>query len=66
MDQQILTETVAIITPIGQKGSGVWNRQSHQGLYGFVIRDLPSGQDKAGRTSLIVTSGMDFARKAAA
>ena len=66
MDQKVLAETVAVITPISQPGPGVWSRKFQQGIYGFIVRDLPAGEDKAKRASLIVTSGMDFARKAAA
>ncbi|MEJ5118722.1 hypothetical protein WH158_15035 [Gluconobacter cerinus] len=66
MDQQVLAETVAVITPIGQHGPGVWSRKFQQGSYGFIVRDLPAGEDKAKRTSLIVASGVDFARKATA
>ncbi|KXV35833.1 hypothetical protein AD940_01445 [Gluconobacter thailandicus] len=66
MDQKVLAETVAVITPISQHGPGVWSRKFQQGIYGFIVRDLPAGEDKAKRTSLIVASGVDFARKAAA
>ncbi|WP_249198368.1 hypothetical protein, partial [Gluconobacter cerinus] len=59
-------ETVTVIAPVGQHGFGARDRQRHQGVCGFVIRDLASGKDKAERASLSVTSGMDFARKAAA
>nr|WP_228125394.1 MULTISPECIES: hypothetical protein [Gluconobacter] len=54
------------MAPISQHGFEVWNRQLHQSIYGFVVRNLTAGQDKAERASLIVTSDMDFARKAAA
>jgi len=66
VDQQILPEAVIIMASISQHGFGVWNRKHHQGICGFVIRDLTSAKDKAERASLIVTSDMDFARKAAA
>ncbi|KXV45181.1 hypothetical protein AD943_00155 [Gluconobacter roseus] len=60
MDQNLLTETVAVIAPVGQHGLGVGvgNPQHHQGFRGFVIRDPASGKDKAERTSLIVISDM--------
>ena len=66
MGQQILAEDVTVIAPISQHGCGVWDRLHHQGVWGFVVRDLASGKDKAKRVSLIVASGVDFARKAAA
>ncbi|GLQ58261.1 hypothetical protein GCM10010937_00610 [Gluconobacter japonicus] len=66
MDQQILAEAVTVIAPISQHGFGGRDRQLHQGVCGFVVRDLASGKDKAKRAPLIVTSGMDLARKAAA
>ena len=66
MDQQILPEAVAVISPIGEYGPGVRDRQLHQCVCGFVVRDLPTGKDKTERASLLVTSGMDLARKAAA
>lgn len=46
--------------------SEVTDLSCHQGVCDFVIRNLVSCEDKAERASLIVTSGMDFARKAAA
>ncbi|MEJ5155082.1 hypothetical protein WH240_07765 [Gluconobacter wancherniae] len=61
-----MAETVVVITPIGQYGPGVWSWKFQQGIYGFIVRDLPADEDKAKRTSLIVASGVDFARKAAA
>ncbi|BCI65406.1 hypothetical protein AAJCM20276_25120 [Acetobacter aceti] len=66
MDQKVLAETVAVIAPISQHSPGVRSRKCHQGIDGFIVRDLPAGEDKAKRTSLIVASGVDFARKAAA
>ncbi|MFT8803455.1 MAG: hypothetical protein ABF812_15955 [Gluconobacter cerinus] len=66
MDQQVLAEAVTVIAPISQHGFGVWSRRVQQGIYGFIVRHLPTGEDKAERTSLIVASGVDFARKAAA
>ncbi|GAN91571.1 hypothetical protein Gbfr_042_076 [Gluconobacter frateurii M-2] len=65
MDQQILAEAVTVIARVGQHGAGVRDRQLHQGVCGFVVLDLTSGKDKAKRASLIVTSDVDFARKAA-
>ncbi len=64
MDQSVLAEAVTVIAPISQHGPGVWSRKCHQGIYGFIVRDLPAGEDKAKRTPLIITSGVDFARKA--
>ncbi len=52
MDQQVPAAAVAVIVPIGQ--------------HGFVIRELASGQDKAGSASLTVAWSVDFAHKAAA
>ncbi len=66
MGQKLLAETVAVITPIGQYGPGVGKRQFNQGVCGFVNRDLASSQDKAERTSMIVASDVDLARKGAA
>ncbi|GBR04440.1 hypothetical protein AA0323_0710 [Asaia siamensis NRIC 0323] len=66
MHEQIVAKAVTVIAPIGQHSSGVRDRQLHQGVCGFVVRDLAPGKDKAERASLIVTSGMDFASKAAA
>ncbi|GBR47864.1 hypothetical protein GRO01_10780 [Gluconobacter roseus NBRC 3990] len=64
MDQQVLTEAVAVIVPISQHGPGLRSWKCHQGIYGFIVRDLSAGEDKAKRTALIVASGVDFARKA--
>nr|WP_228119052.1 hypothetical protein [Gluconobacter japonicus] len=66
VDHQILTETIAVITPIGQHGLWVGNRQHRQGACGSVVRAVTSGKDKAKRTFLIVALGVNLARKAAA
>lgn len=49
--------------PAWLSGSG---QAASSGRCGFVTRGLATGEGKAERTSLILTSGMDLARKAAA
>ena len=60
MDQQILAKAVTVIAPISQHGPGVRSRKCHQSIDGFIVRDLPAGENKAMRTSLIVASGVDL------
>ena len=57
---------IAVIVFVGEQPFGFGQRQRHQVLDRAVIRCLTTGQDEAERTSLIVTAGVDFARKAAA
>ena len=45
-------------------GRGQW--RIYQVISSGIIRRLAARQDEANRESLIVTSGMDFARKATA
>jgi hypothetical protein len=51
---------------VGQQCCGLGQRQRHEVVSGRIIRCLAAGQDEADRQSLIVTAGVDFARKAAA
>lgn len=66
MDQQLLADSVAIVTLVGEEQFGLANRNGQQSGNSTVIRSLPTGQDKAKRTSLTVRAGVDFCRKTAA
>lgn len=66
VDQQFLTQEVAVITFVGQKQSRFADRYRQQIRNGIVIRSLATGQDEAERASLTVCAGVDFRRKAAA
>ena len=65
-DQQALAEAVTIVSLVRQQRLGRNDGDLYQWLGGDVIGSLASGQDEADRQSLIVASGVDFARKAAA
>ena len=64
--EQVFAEAVAIITLVGEQRLGVGQWQGHQVIDCGIIRSLAAGQDEPDRQSLIVTAGVDFARKAAA
>lgn len=66
MHQQGLANMVAVVAFVRQKSLGLGEWQGHKIINGAIVRGLPTGHDKAKRSSLIVTSGVDFARKAAA
>jgi hypothetical protein len=65
-DQQTFPEAAAIISLVCQQPLGCGDRDLHQRFSSGVIGGLTAGQDEAERQSLIVASGVDFARKAAA
>ena len=64
--QQVFSEPVAVIALVREQplGRGQW--RIHQVISSGIIRRLAARQDEANRESLIVTSGVDFARKATA
>ncbi len=62
----MFANAVAIIAFVGEQGLWLGNGQCHQGIDCFVIGGFPACQDKAERAPLIVTAGVDLARKAAA
>ncbi len=64
--QQVRPDRIAVIPFIGQQRLGLVDRQRHEVIDSAIIRCLPASQDEAKRASLIVTTGVDFARKAAA
>jgi len=64
--EQVLAEPVAIVTFVREQRFGLWQWQGHEVIGSSVIRCLAAGQDEADKQSLIVATGVDFARKAAA
>ncbi|SCW85002.1 hypothetical protein SAMN02927924_03354 [Sphingobium faniae] len=64
--QQVFANGVTIITLVGEQGLGLGDGDRHQGIDSAIIGSLATGQDEAERASLMVTAGMDLARKAAA
>lgn len=47
MHQQALAGAVTLITSTSQYGLRVSSWKCHQGIYDFIVRDLPAGKDKA-------------------
>lgn len=66
MKQQPLAEAVAVIALVSKERLWRWDRHDHQIIYGLIIRCFSADEDKAEKPSLIVTAGVDFARKATA
>ena len=64
--EQVFPEPVAVVAFVGEQRFGLGQWQRHQIIGGGIIRCLTTGQDEPDRQSLIVTAGVDFARKAAA
>lgn len=65
-DQQAFPEAVTVIALVCQQPLGRGDGDRHQWLGGGVVGCLAAAQDEAERQSLIVTTGVDLARKAAA
>ncbi len=61
-----LADSIAVIAFVGQQRLGLGDGDRHEGIDSTVVRRLTAGQDEADRASLIVTAGVDLARKAAA
>lgn len=64
--QQVFPEAVAIIAFVGQQALWFLQRQRHEVVGQGVVGRFAAGQEEAERASLIVCSGVDLARKAAA
>lgn len=64
--QQIFANSIAVISFVGEQSLGLGGRDRHQGINGSIVGGFSAGQDEAERASLIVTAGVDLARKAAA
>jgi len=64
--QKVRSDPVAIISFVRQQGVGLGNGQCHEIVDRAIIGRLAAGQDEAERASLIVATGVDLARKAAA
>lgn len=64
--QQVRPDRIAVIAFVGQQRVGLVERQRHEVVDCAIVRRFAAGQDEAKRASLIVTAGVDFARKAAA
>lgn len=64
--EQVFAEPIAVIALVGKQRLGLGQWQGHQFIDRPIIRSLTSGQDEPDRQSLIVTAGVDLARKAAA
>lgn len=65
LHQQILAHGITIMALIGEQSLRLDDRDRHQGIDSVIVRCFTAGQDKAQRASLIVTAGVDLARKAA-
>ncbi len=66
MDQQFLTQEVAVVALVGEKQSRFADRHGQQVSNGIVIRSFATRQDEAEWASLTICAGVDFRRKAAA
>ncbi len=64
--EQAFPEAIAVIALVGEQRLGLGRRQRHQVIGGRIVGCLAAGQDEADRDALIVTAGVDLARKAAA
>lgn len=64
--EQVFAEPVAVVALVGEQRFRFGQWQRHKAIDGSVVRCLAAGQDKPDRQSLIVTAGVDLARKAAA
>lgn len=64
--QQIFADSIAVIALVGQQRLWRGNGDRHEGIDSTIIGCFTASQDEADRASLIVTAGVDLARKAAA
>ena len=64
--KQVFAHGIPVISFVGEQGLGFGHGHVEQRGYGPVIRYLAACQDEAKRAYLTVTTGVDFARKAAA
>lgn len=64
--QQIFADSITVIALVGQQRLGLGDGDRHQGIDSAIVGRFTARQDEADRASLIVTAGVDLARKAAA